>query len=198
MFGDKKSTDECYLNKQTFKCCNICLCPNTYVAMTICVMHVSYFLSTATLMQSYYRHHHTYICSQLLQPLLALVIIAKVYLCCCHFGNTANLMQPHYHYCSRQPLAITQLQHHLYYLRVSMWSPCWQVFAAPHAVLHLYVLASQLYVHVYQFPQNNNVKRLQYHYCICQLPTVSQLQALIPMPKGTNITAMASIGAPCK
>ena len=33
MFDSKKSTDECYKNKQTFERCNICSCPIPYTCI---------------------------------------------------------------------------------------------------------------------------------------------------------------------
>jgi len=33
MFESKKSIDECYINKWTFECPNICLCPSIYITM---------------------------------------------------------------------------------------------------------------------------------------------------------------------
>ena len=42
MFGSKNSTDECYKNKRTFECCNICSCPSTYM----CIVQVSFVLCT--------------------------------------------------------------------------------------------------------------------------------------------------------
>jgi len=31
MFGSKNSTDECYINEQTFECSNICSCSNLWI-----------------------------------------------------------------------------------------------------------------------------------------------------------------------
>jgi len=35
MFGNKKCTEECYINKQTFECSNIYSCPILYVHQDI-------------------------------------------------------------------------------------------------------------------------------------------------------------------
>ena len=39
MFGNKKSTDECYKNERTFECYNICSCPKmSILSVCTCLM----------------------------------------------------------------------------------------------------------------------------------------------------------------
>jgi len=44
MFGSKKSTHKCYINKWAFECSKICSCSNLNITVYACITHILHWL----------------------------------------------------------------------------------------------------------------------------------------------------------